>query len=146
MDRSQFTQAGRSTAVLAALGNKPAFAQAGLPLEPVKIFFGFPAGSSGDMVARIGARSCHLNKAGFPEPTVDEWFAFYAPAGTPAPVVNAASVAINVALKDKRVIDSLALVGLIAQGSTPAELGASQKQPFDRWGPLIKRIGFTAES
>ena len=83
---------------------------------------------------------------GFPELTVDEWFGFYAPAGTPANVVNAASAAIGNALKDKSVIDSLALVGLIAQGSTPAELGASQKQQYDRWGPLIKRIGFTAES
>ena len=83
---------------------------------------------------------------GFAELTVDEWFAFYAPAGTPANVINAASAAINNALKDKGVIDSLALVGLIAQGSTPAELGASQKQQYDRWGPLIKRIGFTAES
>ncbi len=83
---------------------------------------------------------------GFPELTVDEWFSFYAPAGTPANVIAAASAAINVALKDKSVIDSLALVGLIAQGSTPAELAASQKLQYDRWGPLIKRIGFTAES
>ena len=60
--------------------------------------------------------------------------------------MNAASLAISVALKDKSVINSLALVGLIAQGSTPAELGTSQKQPFDRCGPLINRIGFTAES
>jgi tripartite-type tricarboxylate transporter receptor subunit TctC len=83
---------------------------------------------------------------GFPELTVDEWFSFYAPAGTPAHVVAAANAAINNALKDKGVIDSLALVGLIAQGSTAAELAASQKQQYDRWGPLIKRIGFTAES
>ena len=83
---------------------------------------------------------------GLPELTVDEWFGFYAPAGTPANVVNAASAAINNALKDKSVIDSLHLVGLIPQGSTPAEITASQKQQYDRWGPLIKRIGFTAES
>jgi tripartite-type tricarboxylate transporter receptor subunit TctC len=83
---------------------------------------------------------------GFPELTVDEWFSFYAPAGTPAHVVAAANTAINNALKDKGVIDSLALVGLIAQGSTAAELAASQKLQYDRWGPLIKRIGFTAES
>jgi tripartite-type tricarboxylate transporter receptor subunit TctC len=83
---------------------------------------------------------------GFPELTVDEWFSFYAPAKTPANVVAAANAAINAALKDKSVIDGLALVGLIAQGSTPEELGASQKQQYDRWGPLIKRIGFTAES
>ena len=83
---------------------------------------------------------------GFPDLTVDEWFAFYAPAKTPANVIAAANAAINAALKDKAVIDSLAIVGLVAQGSTPEELGASQKFHYDRWGPLIKRIGFTAES
>lgn len=46
----------------------------------------------------------------------------------------------------RRQFTSLALVGLIAQGSKPAELGASQKQQYGRWGPLIKKIGFTAES
>ncbi len=87
-----------------------------------------------------------FTEQGFPELSVDEWFSFYAPAGTPAHVVAAANAAINNALKDKGVIDSLALVGLIAQGSTAAELAASQKQQYERWGPLIKRIGFTAES
>jgi tripartite-type tricarboxylate transporter receptor subunit TctC len=57
---------------------------------------------------------------GFPELTVEEWFGFYAPARTPAAVVQAANAAINAALKEKSVIDSLAIVGLIAQGSPPA--------------------------
>jgi tripartite-type tricarboxylate transporter receptor subunit TctC len=83
---------------------------------------------------------------GFPDLVVDEWFSFYAPARTPANVIAAASAAINAAVKDKAVIDALALVGLIAQGSTPEELGRSQKEQFDKWGPLIKKVGFTAES
>ena len=83
---------------------------------------------------------------GFPEFTVEEWFGFYAPARTPAPVLAAANAAINQAIKEKSVIDSLAVVGLIAQGSTAAEMAASQKAEFERWGPLVKKIGFTAES
>lgn len=83
---------------------------------------------------------------GFPELTTEEWFGFYAPAKTPAPVVAAANAAINAAIKEKSVIDSLAVVGLIAQGSTAAEMAASQQAEFDRWGPLVKKIGFTAES
>ena len=83
---------------------------------------------------------------GFPELTTEEWFGFYAPARTPAPVVTAANAAINAAIKEKVVIDSLAVVGLIAQGSTPEEMAASQKVEYDRWGPLVKKIGFTAES
>ncbi|MDD0810803.1 Bug family tripartite tricarboxylate transporter substrate binding protein [Curvibacter sp. RS43] len=83
---------------------------------------------------------------GFGELTTEEWFGFYAPAKTPAPVIAAANAAINAALKDKSVIDSLAIVGLIAQGSTAEEMARSQKHEFERWGPLVKRIGFTAES
>ena len=83
---------------------------------------------------------------GFAELTTEEWFGFYAPARTPASVVANANAAINQALKDRSVIDSLALMGLVAQGSTPAEMEKSQRDEFTRWGPLVKKIGFTAES
>ena len=87
-----------------------------------------------------------LGAAEFPELTTEEWFGFYAPAKTPASVVAAANAAINMAIKEKSVIDSLAVVGLIAKGSTAAEMAASQQAEADRWGPLVKKIGFTAES
>ncbi|MDH4418289.1 MAG: Bug family tripartite tricarboxylate transporter substrate binding protein [Acidovorax sp.] len=83
---------------------------------------------------------------GFPELTTEEWFGFYAPARTPPAVVAAANAAINVAIKEKAVIDSLAVVGLIAKGSTPGEMQISQQAEFERWGPLVKKVGFTAES
>ena len=83
---------------------------------------------------------------GFPELTTEEWFGFYAPARTPANVIANANAAINAALKDKSVIDSLAVMGLVAQGSTAAEMDKSQKEENVRWGPLVKKIGFTAES
>jgi tripartite-type tricarboxylate transporter receptor subunit TctC len=87
-----------------------------------------------------------LAEQGFPELTTEEWFGFYAPAKTPAPVIAAANAAINAAIKDKAVIDSLAVVGLIAQGSTVEEMTRSQHAEFERWGPLVKKVGFTAES
>ncbi len=83
---------------------------------------------------------------GFPELTTEEWFGFYAPARTPAPMIAAANAAINAALKERSVIDSLAVVGLQAFGSTPEEMARSQRAEFERWGPLVKRIGFTADS
>jgi tripartite-type tricarboxylate transporter receptor subunit TctC len=83
---------------------------------------------------------------GFGQLTTDEWFGFYAPAKTPANVVAAANAAINAALKEKSAIDGLATQGLIAMGSTPEAMAKSQREEFDRWGPLVKRVGFTAES
>jgi len=85
-------------------------------------------------------------ESGFPELTTEEWFGFYAPAKTPKNVIAAANAAINAALKDKSVVDALAVVGLIPHGSTPEEMARWQESESKHWGPLIKKIGFTAES
>ena len=83
---------------------------------------------------------------GFNEFIVEEWFGFYAPPKTPSLLVGRANAAINAALKEKMVVDALATVGLIARGSTPQEMAASAKAELDRWGPLVKRVGFTSDS
>ncbi|MDR6858333.1 tripartite tricarboxylate transporter substrate-binding protein [Variovorax guangxiensis] len=87
-----------------------------------------------------------FTELGYPDVTSEEWFGFYAPAKTPAAAIASANAAITAALKDKSVIDALALVGLVANGSTPQEMAADQKAEYERWGPLVKQIGFTAES
>ena len=87
-----------------------------------------------------------FTELGFPDVTSEEWFGFYAPAKVPAATVASANAAITGALKDKSVIDALGVVGLVAHGSTPQEMLADQKAEFERWGPLVKQIGFTAES
>jgi tripartite-type tricarboxylate transporter receptor subunit TctC len=83
---------------------------------------------------------------GFPDLVVEEWFGFYAPAKTPAAVVANANTAINAALKEKSVIDSLALSGLVPVGGSPEDMAKSMQYYFEFWGPLVKKIGFTAES
>ena len=87
-----------------------------------------------------------FTELGYPDVTSEEWFGFYAPAKTPAATIASANAAITAALKDKSVIDALGMVGLVAHGSTPQEMAADQKAEFERWGPLVKQIGFTAES
>jgi tripartite-type tricarboxylate transporter receptor subunit TctC len=83
---------------------------------------------------------------GFPELTVEEWYGVVAPARTPASIIEQANAAINAAIKDKSVIDSLAGVGLLPYGGSVEDMVKSQQFEFNRWGPLIKRVGFTAES
>ena len=83
---------------------------------------------------------------GFPELTVEEWFGFFAPAKTPASVVAAANSAINQSLKDKGLLDSLALQGLLPLGGSSDEMAKDMRRQFDYWGPVVKRIGFTADS
>ena len=83
---------------------------------------------------------------GFSGLTVEEWFGFFAPAKTPANVIATANAAINSALKDKGVVDSLALQGLSPLGSSPDEMTKEMRRLYEQWGPIVKRIGFTAES
>ena len=78
--------------------------------------------------------------------TVEEWFGFYAPAKTPASVIEAANAAINTALLDKAVVSSLGTFGLMARGSSVREMDKSQRDAYFRWGPLVKQIGFSDES
>ena len=83
---------------------------------------------------------------GFRDIVFDEWFGFYMPAKVPAEALNRASTAIRNALNSPDLVDALALMGLEARPSTPAELAALLKKDSDRWAPLIKTIGFTADS
>ena len=83
---------------------------------------------------------------GFANLTAEEWFGFFAPAKTPATVVSAANAAINAAIKDKALIDSWATQGLVPLGGSPEDMAKDLKRQFDFWGPIVKRIGFTAES
>ena len=103
-------------------------------------------GTSGKTRLPFAPEVATFGEQGLGELTTEEWFGFYAPAKTPATIVAAANAAINAGLKDKGLIDGLAVVGLLAQGSTPDEMARSQRAEFERWGPLVKRIGFTADS
>jgi tripartite-type tricarboxylate transporter receptor subunit TctC len=88
-----------------------------------------------------------LVEQGFPKDMVyNEWFGLYLPAKAAPEVVARANAAIRAALADKETIDGLALMGLEAKSSTPAELAAMLKADTEKWGPIVKAIGFTAES
>jgi tripartite-type tricarboxylate transporter receptor subunit TctC len=68
------------------------------------------------------------------------------PAKVPAAVVEKLSAALRTALSNPEVVDALAQMGLEAKSSTPAELTALLKKDSERWAPLVKTIGFSADS
>jgi tripartite-type tricarboxylate transporter receptor subunit TctC len=83
---------------------------------------------------------------GFKDIVFDEWFAFYMPAKVPADVLNRTATAIRNALTSPEVVEALAQMGLEARPSTPTELAELLKKDSERWAPLIRTIGFTADS
>jgi tripartite-type tricarboxylate transporter receptor subunit TctC len=70
------------------------------------------------------------------------WYAAYAPAGTPAPVVDRLSKAIIDGLNAPDVRGKLDNYGLEPTGLPPAELARIHKRDYDLWGPVIKASGF----
>lgn len=83
---------------------------------------------------------------GFKDIVFDEWFGFFAPAKTSTDTISRISLEIRKALTSQDVIDGLAQMGLEARGTTSAELTAILKKDAERWGSIVKSIGFTAES
>ena len=76
----------------------------------------------------------------------EEWFGFYVPAKTPGAVVARLNAAMRTALAAPETVSGLATMGLEAKSSTPEELAARLRADTDRWGPLVKSIGFTADA
>jgi len=76
----------------------------------------------------------------------EEWFGFYVPAKTPGAVIARLNAAMRTALAAPETVSGLATMGLEAKSSTPEELAARLKADTDRWGPLVKSIGFTADT
>ena len=87
-----------------------------------------------------------LTEQGMKDMVFSEWFGLFLPAGASADTVQRANAALKPALASREVVEGLAAMGLQAASSTPAELAARLKGDHDRWGPIVKSIGFTAES
>ena len=87
-----------------------------------------------------------LVEQGLKDMVFGEWFGFYLPGKAAPDVVQKANAAVRAALASADVIDGLAAMGLEAKSSSPADLAAILKADADKWGPIVKAIGFTAES
>lgn len=89
-----------------------------------------------------------LNEAGLPGFEVNIWHGLYAPHGTPKPIVDALSGALQVALKDANVKARFAELGTepVAENrAKPEALRVQLKSEIDKWGPIIKQAGIYAD-
>ena len=70
------------------------------------------------------------------------WIAIVGPAGMSADVVNKANALFRQALVSPEVKEIIARGAYEAWPSTPAELRQEMRSAYDRWGEMIKQIGF----
>ena len=73
------------------------------------------------------------------------WNALYAPAGTPAPVVQRLNALMHRAIGTPAVQKLVEQAGMETALSTPDELARFQLSELNRWGQIIKAAGIAAE-
>ena len=86
-----------------------------------------------------------LKEQGLPDLEVETWYAMFAPAGTPAPIVARLNRDLNDFLKEADVRDVLEKQGLVPGGGAPEELGARVKLELSRWTRVVKAAGIKAD-
>ncbi|MGB9364728.1 MAG: tripartite tricarboxylate transporter substrate binding protein [Xanthobacteraceae bacterium] len=82
-----------------------------------------------------------LDEQGYRDVYADNWYALYAPAKTPAPVIAKLNGAFAAALKDPDIGKKLLAAGAVPAPTTPEELGEILKTDLARWGKIIKGRG-----
>ena len=89
-----------------------------------------------------------MDEAGLKDFEVSIWHALYAPKGTPKPVIDTLTKALQAALKDPTVKQRFADLGtepVSEDRATPEALRKHLKSEIDRWGPIIKKAGVYAD-
>ena len=87
-------------------------------------------------------------EAGLPGFEITVWFGLWAPKGTPKPVIDKLSAALQQALLDPEVKSRLASAGaetVSPERARPDALRAHLKAEIDKWVPLIRKAGVTAD-
>jgi tripartite-type tricarboxylate transporter receptor subunit TctC len=88
------------------------------------------------------------DQAGLKGFEVSVWHGLYAPKGTPKPIIDTLTKALQVALKDATVKKRFADLGtepVAEKRATPEALRAQLKAETDKWGPIIKKAGVFAD-
>ena len=93
----------------------------------------------------VAAGVATLEELGQKGVEVDMWYAFMAPAKTPATVVTRLNTEISAILKLPEIKDLLGRAGLDAVSSSPDELATVIRRDYPRWGEVIRTNGIKAE-
>lgn len=73
------------------------------------------------------------------------WVMFFAPPGTPAPIVDKLSKAVAEALQSPEIVKRFTELGIVPMGLDPAQTGKFLAAEVDKWGKVITTAKVTAQ-
>jgi tripartite-type tricarboxylate transporter receptor subunit TctC len=86
-----------------------------------------------------------FTELGVPGMAFSNWFGFFAPAGTPADLVERLNRELNTIVRSADVQERLKSLGADAAGGTPVQFGQVIRDEHDSWKAVIQRAGIKAE-
>ncbi|HTV26446.1 MAG TPA: tripartite tricarboxylate transporter substrate binding protein [Xanthobacteraceae bacterium] len=84
-------------------------------------------------------------ESGVPGYDVASWYGIYVPAKTPPEIISKINGDMIAMLRDPAVAEKFKVLGVLAQGSTPAELAAKNQADAALWAPIIKEANIKVE-
>ncbi len=102
-------------------------------------------GVSGSQRAPVAPEAPTFAEQGYSPLNMDSWFAIFAPAGTPAELVGRMNSIVIQAMRTPSIRERMRGLDLEILELSPAQLGALVKRDYERWMPVVKASGFTAE-
>ena len=101
---------------------------------------------SGGRRASVAPEIPTFKELGYPTLEVSGWFGIFAPAGIRPDVLARYNEIIIQAVRTQSVRDRMRTFDLEIREMAPAEIAAMLKTEYDRWRPIVKASGFSADS
>ena len=86
-----------------------------------------------------------MAESGFPDIQALAWMGLMAPAKTPPEIINRMNKEIAAILNEPDTQQKLAVAYMESVASTPEEMGKWMVEERNRWSPVIKHVGLTAD-
>jgi tripartite-type tricarboxylate transporter receptor subunit TctC len=96
---------------------------------------------TGEERAPLSPETPTLAELGHKELTYRQWFALYAPAGVPKPVMDRLLAETAKSLNDPELRQRFTAAGVDAAPNTPAQMAAKVRRDVEKWGKVIKAAG-----
>ena len=86
-----------------------------------------------------------LKEAGVEGVDVTQWYAFFAPAKTPKPVIDQLNKTLNQILADKEVVKKIEGHGAVVESSSPEKLRTLVEGELAKWKGVVQKAKLTAD-